>query len=153
MARRDRLMVLVVLLLVSTFVFADVAGAQDEPVVDDSAAYHFSFGLADIFEVAGSFDVKFLEPEYIAYSGADAIAQQALAIRAAANFDLRFFTPGSLAYQAPAANLLAEQLAAEELLKAQNYGFEAEPEALFAHEACFDMRYFMPGHITCPGSG
>ncbi|MCH5374212.1 MAG: hypothetical protein JJ992_09560 [Planctomycetes bacterium] len=127
MARRDRLMVLVVLLLISTFVFADVASAQDEPVADDSAAYHFSFGLADIFEVAASFDVKFLEPDYIAYSGADATAQQALAIRAAASFDLRFFTPGSLAYQAP--------------------------EELFAHEACFDTRYFMPGHITCPGSG
>jgi len=54
-----------------------------------------STGDATAIEEAASFDQKYLLPDYIAYSGAESIAEQALAMRTAASFDAKYIAAGN----------------------------------------------------------
>jgi hypothetical protein len=65
-----------------------VATTQEQEVDD----------LAEAVRVAQSFDAKYLLPDYIAYSGIEAIARHGLAVYEAATFDAKFFDMEYIAY-------------------------------------------------------
>lgn len=80
-----RMGLLVGLLLAAMGLFSNVAFAESGSGNDSTV-------------VAASFDQKYLLPDYIAYSGIEAVAQRALTLRAAAAFDVNFLTPGSIVH-------------------------------------------------------
>ena len=87
---------------------------------------------ADDILVAKSFDQKYMDPAYIAYSGIEAIARQGLAVHHAREFD-QVLIEGNIVY-VPAAELLVQQPTSE---------IDVEMEK------CYDRKFWMEGHVTC----
>jgi hypothetical protein len=80
-----RMSLLVGLLLAAMGIFSNGALAESGPSID-------------LAEAAASFDQKYMLPDYIAYSGIEAVAQRALALREATAFDINFVTPGTIVH-------------------------------------------------------
>ena len=125
MNAKCRFGLLIVLLFVTLLVRVQTVLAQDEAVVSP-----------EILAAMKSFDQKYFLPNYIAYSGIDPGAQQALAFRHLEDNEHKGLDPGGIASQVPVTDTidgLVAQLAQEEINKAQNYGWVV-PDALVSSE-------------------